>query len=103
MIKFHMTNSLYNSEVLGLIPLFLNEHDERPAAEQFNEHYAHGGGWRPFEGFTMEEDQSIIYPGDLALRPIARATLREEKIIVYPLAWVAVVQLDGSFEISRMD
>jgi hypothetical protein len=89
-------------EFTGLIPSFLNEEDERSAAQQFGEMYKFGG-WRPFEGFTLGEDNSLTYPGDPPLKPMAWAKLRDEVIIVYRHAWVAVIQPDRSFEVARMD
>jgi len=90
---------------VGLIPTFLSESDPRPAREQFNTAYAHGGGWRPFKGFRIIDRAfpSIQYPGDSALPPVARAQLRDEEIFIFPYAWVMILQPDGSYEISRMD
>jgi hypothetical protein len=88
---------------LGLIPHFLSEDDDRPAAVQFNEQYAHGGGWQPQPGFKLQKDKSLKYPGDPPFKPIARIELRDEVIYVYPYGYVAVVQPDGSFEACRMD
>jgi len=102
-----------NLHAVGAIPFFLRENDPRPAREQFAERYAHGGGWSPFEGFalsvreapegTRQGAYAIQYPDDPPYFELARAKLREELILVFPHAWVAIVQPDGSFEISRMD
>lgn len=97
--------------LLGFIPSFLSESDPRPAAEQFNERYAHGGGWSPMKGWTTERfdgpngshSLSIRYPGDPPYRPIARIQLRDEHIWIYQNAWVAIEQADGAVEIARMD
>lgn len=98
------------ADLLGFIPDFLSESDPRPAAEQFDERYAHGGGWRPMEGWlhviTRPLDQKILsisYPGDPVLSPVASLQLRDETIWVYQNAWVAIEQPDGAVEISRMD
>lgn len=90
-------------QLLGLIPGFLSERDPRPAAEQFNSNYAHGGGWSPLKRWGHVKDGIIKYPGDPQMAPIARATLRNETIYVYPHAWVGIFQPDGRFEIARMD
>lgn len=90
-------------DLVGYIPQFLNENDPRKAAEQFNTNYMHGGGWRPFNGFRMDENHNLHYPGDPVISPVAIAGFRTELIIVYPYAWVAIKQEDGTFEISRMD
>lgn len=90
-------------EHLGLIPLMLNEDDPAPAAVQLDKGYRHGGGWDPFEGFTLEPNNSLTYPGDPPLRPLAEARLRDELIVFYDCSWVAVIQPDRSFQVSRMD
>ena len=90
-------------EHLGIIPYFLNDDDPDRATTQLNKHYAHGGGWRPFKGHTMNPDHSISYSGDPDLHPLAAIRFRDELVLIYPYSWVAVVQKDGSFEICRMD
>jgi hypothetical protein len=90
-------------DLCGFIPSFLDADDPRPAREQLDSNYQHGGGWQPFEGFTMTKGGSIKYPGDPAHRPVAVIHLRDEKILIYRYAWVAIVQKDGTFEIARMD
>lgn len=90
------------AQLLGYIPSFLSEEDPRPAREQFQERYI--AGWSPFQGFEMGKECELIYPGDPPLRPIATATLRDEIILVYEYAWVAILQKKGnSFEVCRMD
>lgn len=93
------------SDMLGYIPTFVTEDDPRPAKEQFNTGYAHGGGWNPLSGWKLVDERTykIYYPGDPAMKPIARAELRDELICVYPHAWVGVFQKDGSYEIARLD
>ena len=88
----------------GLIPDMLRTADPRPAREQFDVAYAHGGGWLPFQGFKFNAtDQSIKYPGDPSLLPLARGKLRDETILIYPHAWVGILQPNGDFEVARMD
>jgi hypothetical protein len=96
--------STFNPDQLGEIPHFLDESDPRPAREQFNVNYQHGGGWRPMLGFTMTpEDFVLHFPGDPPLAPIALMQLRQETILVYDYSIVAIMQPDGSFEAARMD
>jgi len=45
----------------------------------------------------------MLYPGDPPLYWAAQTILRNERIVIYPYAMVAVVQADGSFLIQRMD
>lgn len=103
MINFTILDQRYTEEALGFIPTFLSKADGRPAAQQFHERYAHGGGWSPMKGWSMGPVGEILYPGEPALAPIAVAALGEEVIRVYPSAWVSITQPDGSFEVSRMD
>lgn len=103
MINFILKHPRAHDEMLGAIPQFLSADDPRPAAEQFNERYSHGGGWAPMSGWTMLEDGSIKYPGDPAYPVLASAQFGREVVLVYQYAWVAIVQPDGTFEISRMD
>jgi hypothetical protein len=74
----------------------------RPAREQLDEHYQHGGGWQPFEGFKLQRNHRIKYPatGDGAA---GMMRFRDEMIVWYPHAWIMILQKDGSHEICRMD
>jgi len=88
---------------LGLLPEFLDPNDPRPAKEQIDSNYSHGGGWRPLKGFEINSQNRIVYPGDPPLRPVAVAKLRKELIIVHEMDWVAIIQPDRSFEVARID
>lgn len=88
---------------LGILPTMLNESDPRPAKDQFNENYAHGGGWDPFGGFELLEDNSLKYPGDPPLEPLAQLQFRNELIVFYEYSWVAIIHKDRYFEVCRMD
>lgn len=95
-------------DILGMLPDYLTTSDPRPAVEQFNERYAHGGGWRPHSQWKMTGQNNVLgpiirFPGDPLFAPIAKATLRDESIYLYPSAFVAVVQANGDFVVSRMD
>lgn len=93
----------YDDIDLGFLPSFLSPSDPRPAREQIDEHYSHGGGWRPFEGFTLLPGDQLEYPGDPPMKPLAEAHLRDERILFYPYEWLVIVQPDGSYEVSRVD
>lgn len=86
-------------DIIGFIKL--DKNDPRSAAEQYNTAYA--GGWRPLEGFLQDGNYNINYPGDPTMKPWAVGRLRTEIICVYKSAWFAVFQLNGSFEVCRMD
>ena len=90
---------------VGLIPDFLDVDDPRPAGEQFQERYVYGG-WHPQTGFTCDAKSGrfwLRYPGDPPLKPLAVIPFRSEMILIYPGAYVAIFQPDGSFEACRMD
>lgn len=103
MLHFDLKHPQMTQEHLGFIPHFLSALDPRPAREQIDSAYQHGGGWRPFEGFLMYQDGSIQFPGDPAHRVLAEARLGDEIIRYYQHSWVAIVQPDGTFEIARLD
>ena len=89
---------------VGLIPGMLDADDPRPAHEQLDSGYPHGGGWRPFKGFAFNHDRlTLKYPGDPVMKPLAMMQLREEIILVYPHAWVLILQPTNTYEICRMD
>lgn len=92
--------------LIGFIPDFLSEDDPRPAKDQFNENYAHGGGWQPFGADKWQVDLeagTITYPEDPPYHAVAEITFRDERIFIFPHAWVMIVQPDNSWEIARMD
>jgi hypothetical protein len=94
----------FTPDHLGYLPGFLSTEDERPAKQQFDANYQHGGGWRPLPDWKLDpETKQLTYPGDPPLMPFAVTTLRGEIILFYPDAQVLVLQKDGSFEVSRMD
>jgi hypothetical protein len=91
-------------QMLGYIPSFFSESDPRPAREQIDSAYKYGGGWHPFTGFKMLPDGSLKYPKDPPLPLLAESILHNEEIIrFYSHSWVAIVQLDGTFETARID
>lgn len=88
---------------LGFLPSFLSDEDIRPAKEQIDQNYAHGGGWLSLHGHTLENGHILKFPGDPPQLPLAWTTLRDEMILFYPHDFVVILQKDGSFEVSRID
>ena len=102
-----------NNEVTGLLPEIIWQDDPRPAREQFNDRYAHGGGWNPMKGWLFkpgpdgeatlvfqsndEEDDAEEY------REMSRTTINSEILILFDCEFLAIVQPDGSFEVDRVD
>lgn len=102
MIDWELLHPRMTYEHLGFLPDFFSEHDPRPAKEQINSNYRFGG-WQKFDGFKLGADNSLKYPGDPSLEPLAQAQLRDELIILYQSSWVAIIQPDRSFEVARID
>lgn len=90
-------------EHLGFLPSFLSELNPMSAKVQIDANYRHGGGWRSIKEFRLNADNSIKYPGDPVLKPLAMTKLRDETIIFYDCAIVAIIQPDRSFEVARID
>jgi hypothetical protein len=104
--------SIDHMEQIGIIPAFLSDADPRPAIEQFNDNYAHGGGWHDFNGFELHDwnplthavgDAYLSYPGDPPYPELARCVLHDELVIVFAHAWVAVARKDETYRIARLD
>lgn len=94
----------HGDQLVGWIPEFLSLTSELSAREQININYRHGGGWQPLEGWRYNPTTKVLsYPGDPPLKPIAQATLRDELILVYPHAWVCIVQKNGKYQVARLD
>lgn len=91
-------------QAAGYIPAMLE--DAASAKAAFNTHYEHGGGWRPLKGWVYDPIlRTIKYPGDRALQPYLEARLTDcmELVLVYPFAWVCIVEPDGAYEVARVD
>lgn len=95
---------------VGLLDRIFRTGDLRPAKEQIEERYHHGGGYRPIPGFNVDRD-TIVYPGDPengeddeVYMPIAFTSLNGvELVVLYEGGFVRISQPDGGFEIVRMD
>lgn len=90
---------------LGAIPYWLVDHGQLTLTEQLHRSYGHGGGWQPFHGFTLADDNSLHFPGDPPQQPIAMIEVKghEEVVFMYEHSWVAVIWPDRRFEVCRMD
>lgn len=86
----------------GYLADWLSDCDPRPASEQLGSRYC-TGGWEPFSGFKLSPNESLLYPGDPPTRPIAELRIRDERVVLYDSAWIAIIQKDGTFECMRMD
>jgi hypothetical protein len=102
-VKLVRWTLLYPGIDLGLLEQMLDANDPRPAREQFDANYQHGGGWFPIEGVKLLDNDCLKYPGDPPFRPLAEARLRDELIRFYEHDLVAIIQPDRRFEVARMD
>ena len=104
MIQFTAKHPQVTAELLGIMPFFFSEDDPRPARDQLDENYQHGGGYRPLHGWEMRPDGTIKYPGDdRPPRLLAEAKLRDETLRFFESAWLCIIQPDGSFAVTRVD
>lgn len=103
MIRFKFLHPKATEDHVGIIPMMLDGRNPAPAQQQLDEGYQHGGGYHPLPKWELLPDNSIKYPGDEPLPPLASIQLRHELILIYPSAWVAIIQPDRSFVVARMD
>lgn len=88
--------------------LFALAHSSSDATipEQINQHYAHGGGWNPLEGWSMIDAPNgvVCYPGDPVLKPDAKAQHGNETVFFYRSgAWLGVYTEANGLKLSRVD
>lgn len=121
MLEVKLLDPRVTEDHLGLIPHFLWDTDPRPAIDQINERYAHGGGWKPIGkflpigayNFAEGVAPKLRYPGDPPLHPYAMMTLHGEEanfgespmevIVIYESAFVAIFRDGELFSVSRLD
>lgn len=97
-----------NQHHVGLIPenliRFANPEDD--AVKQLADSYVYGGNqWHDIDGFKLGADNSLKFPGDPKLLPRAQFVLgpKQELVVVYDSAFIAVIQADRTFRVTRMD
>jgi hypothetical protein len=94
---------------LGFLPLIIASDWDLPAAEQIAQNYAHGGGYRPRPGFGLvagKMGQALLqHAGDPDIRERSRLYLpySDELCILFEHDFLAIVQDDGSFAVTRVD
>lgn len=95
---------MFHPDMLGALPDIIRADDDRPIKEQLEDRYAHGGGWRPIKGFRKNKDHILRFPGDEPYHPVAMTAIGDELVIFYSKCQLLVViQLDKSFEVTRVD
>jgi hypothetical protein len=95
----------FRAEDLGFLWDILTPEDKRKVSEQLNDRYAHGGGYRPFKGFTLDRrTMTMRYPGDPPFKPSAMTAIGDEKVFFYPQGqWLLILQPDNTWEVTRVD
>ena len=91
-----------NLDMWGLIPSFLNEASDAPTIKQLDA--GQPGGWRKFDGFTFDAKHEILsYPGDPPMKAMSKILFNNDIIMLFPHAWVLVLNADNRWEVARMD
>lgn len=106
MIDIVATHPRFTMEMLGYLPSFISDVDDRSAREQFEANYVYGTTWKDESAFRILVNgnlKSVRYPEDPQIVRIAEAQLRDEKIVFFSNAYVAIIQPDGSYVSARMD
>lgn len=94
-----------NPSVAAFLVDIFDAKDPRPAREQAQERYAHGGGWNPIAELELTASGKLKYPGDPPFGELSRAylPLTQEVLILFDYGFVAIIQKDDSYEVARMD
>jgi len=95
----------FTIQQFGKLPAWLDETDERSAAEQL------GALWRPIVGQVFRLDGSALYSDGHAYEVLGAIHLRNELVMLCENEMVVVVQSDAagpatedrSFEVSRIE
>lgn len=97
-------------DACGYLPSMLQNWNEGDKlSETLNDAYAHGGGWSPMEHWDLSNgvlnylSSNSNEPSDPPLYPLVERRFGTETFRMYPDAWVSIQQIDGTFEVSRMD
>lgn len=97
-------------EVWGYLPSFLSVESEESVASQFDEGYKFAGGWSPWKDFKLLGIEPDVFDPIVLMDKygeeyqfIDAMVFKGETIMLFTSQMVAIVQLDGSFEVCRMD
>ena len=105
-----------NPGIAGLLPAIFLQSDPRPAAEQLNDRYAHGGGFMPTPdgaawtylsgepaALTWRDLDDQDYVEDFAEVSRAQLPLTGETLILFDAAMLVIAKQDGSYQLTRVD
>ena len=95
----------YDSEVLGFLPEWVTPAASPSMVDEIHNNYGHGGGWRDFEGFTVDRSTgAMMYPDDPVQYPIAQMVGHSEVLWLYTSSWVTVMdRATGQCRTARID
>lgn len=104
MIIFELLHPRMTHAMLGFVPDFFSNGVDKPAREQLNDNYAHGGGYSEIKGFTFnKENLTLKYPGDPLLQCLARSKLHDEQLFFFDHALLVILQPSGEWAVTRVD
>lgn len=90
-------------EAAGLLPVVLQSGNSRPAREQLQDRYSHGGGYMPVPGnWSLTVGPvgrwSLGYPGDPPYREVSRAYLphSRELLVLFECSFMVIVESAGN-------
>jgi len=108
-IHFEDENEYRIEELLGRLPYFMNNLDNRSLKEQMiEEYFKNAGPCYEIEKASVDIDGVYRYPQDDDLYPIFLFLRDNERVFIYPYALIAIITLDDDNNIisqfyTRMD
>lgn len=95
-------------QLWGMIPSFINPYESgTPMWREVDLNYAHGGGWRDFDGFKVSEVEGtyqLEYAGDPPLPERGRITRGTEVLAIFDHAWCLWADTEsGETKVARID
>jgi hypothetical protein len=98
-------NPNFHPEGLGFLPDILLSADPRSVKDQLDDRYRHGGGYRDsgFTKFKLGKGMALKWPEDPPQHPLAATLINDELVVFYPHALLLVMQLDGTWKVTRVD
>lgn len=92
-------------ELWGMIPNFIDPASEEPLKDQLDRSYI--CGFKHQEGFTLRElsdgTYHALYEGDPPQIEVDRWEVCGQLLVLFPYAYVAAIEADGSYAVARMD
>jgi len=105
-------SSWSNPESTGLLPMIILPTDPQPAKVQINQRYDYGGGFYKFKAFELVGNFNapinqlrLAFPGEPHYFEMSRIylPLSKELVVLFQLAFVAIILEDGTFEVTCVD